>query len=133
MAGKIRHQLFLDQALSARLDALAAKPGTSKSAILAEALAAWLNRRGVSEIEERFALRLDRMSRALGRLERDDHVLIETLALFVRYELAIHPPLAETDHAGRALGRQRFEAFIEQVGRQLAAGRRAIADPGAER
>lgn len=133
MAGKIRHQLFLDQALSARLDALAAKPGTSKSAILAEALAAWLNRRGVSEIEERFALRLDRMSRALGRLERDDHVLIETLALFVRYELAIHPPLAETDHAGRALGRQRFEAFIEQVGRQLAAGRRTIADPGAER
>ena len=130
MAERIRHQLFLDKALSDRLEALAAKPGTSKSAILAEALTAWLNRRGVSEIEERFALRLDRITRALGRVERDGHVLIETLALFVRYELAIHAPLAENDHAGRALARQRFEAFIEQVGRQLAAGRRTFAEPG---
>lgn len=133
MTKKVRHQLFLDRALSDRLEALAAKPGTSKSAILAEALAAWFNRRGVSEIEERFALRLDRMTKALGRLERDGHILIETLALFVRYELAIHAPLAENDHAGRAAARQRFEAFIEQVGRQLAAGRRTIEDPSAER
>lgn len=131
MGDKVRHQLFLDKSLSEKLEALAARPGTSKSAILAEALAAWLNRRGASEIEERFAIRLDRMTKALGRVERDGHVLIETLALFVRYELAIHAPLAENDHAGRALARQRFEAFIEQVGRQLAAGRRTITDPGA--
>jgi len=132
VAGKIRHQLFLDATLSERLEALAAKPGTSKSAILVEALTAWLNRRGASELEERFALRLDRMTKALGRIERDGHVLLETIALFVRYELAINPPLAENDHAGRALARQRFDAFVEQVGRQLAAGRRTIADPGAE-
>lgn len=133
MTNRIRHQLFLDRALSDRLEALAAKPGTSKSAILAEALAAWLNRRGVSEIEERFAVRLDRMSRTLGRLERDGHVMIETLALFVRYELAIHAPLAENDDAGRAAARQRFEAFVEQVGRQLSAGRRTFGDPEAGR
>lgn len=133
MAEKVRHQLFLDKPLSDRLETLAAKPGTSKSAILVEALTAWLNRRSASEIEERFALRLDRMTKTLGRLERDGHVAIETLALFVRYELAIHAPLAENDHAGRAIARQRFEAFIEQVGRQLAAGRRTITDPGAER
>jgi len=126
MVEKVRHQLFLPKPLSDRLEALAAKPGASKSAILADAVTAWLNRRGVSELEERFGLRLDRMSTAIGRIERNEHVLLETLALFVRYELAIHAPLAESDQAGRAMGAKRFEAFVTQVGRQVAAGRRTI-------
>jgi hypothetical protein len=130
MAEKIRHQLFLSKDLSDRLEALAARPGASKSAILADAVTAWLNRRGASELDDRFGLRLDRMTTALGRIERDGHVLLETLALFVRYELAIHPPLAENDRAGRALAAKRFEAFVVQVGRQIAAGRRTLAaDP----
>lgn len=129
MVEKVRHQLFLPKPLSDRLEALAAKPGASKSAILADAVAAWLNRRGASELDDRFSLRLDRMTTALGRIERDGHVLIETLALFVRYELAIHAPLAENDQAGRALARERFEAFVQQVGRQLAGGRRTIGGP----
>ncbi|MHA6720692.1 CopG family transcriptional regulator [Sphingomonas sp. RS6] len=126
MVEKVRHQLFLPKPLSDRLEALAAKPGASKSAILADAVTAWLNRRGVSELEERFGLRLDRMTTAIGRIERNEHVLLETLALFVRYELAIHAPLAESDQAGRAMGAKRFEAFVTQVGRQVAAGRRTI-------
>lgn len=127
MVDKVRHQLFLPLPVSERLEVLAAKPGASKSAILADAVTAWLNRRGASELEEKFALRLDRMTKAIGRVERDGQVLLETLALFVRYELAIHAPLAENDAAGRALAAKRFEAFIAQVGRQLASGRRTIA------
>lgn len=128
MVEKIRHQLFLPKPISDRLEALATKPGASKSAILTDAVTAWLNRRGASELEDRFALRLDRMTSAIGRLERDGHVQLETLALFVRYELAIQAPLAENDQAGRAIAAKRFEAFIAQVGRQVAAGRRTIAD-----
>ncbi|HEU4961948.1 MAG TPA: CopG family transcriptional regulator [Sphingomonas sp.] len=128
MVEKIRHQLFLPKPVSDRLEALAAKPGASKSAILTDAVTAWLNRRGASELEDRFALRLDRMTSAIGRLERDGHIQLETLALFVRYELAIQAPLAENDSAGRAIAAKRFEAFIAQVGRQIAAGRRMIAD-----
>jgi predicted transcriptional regulator len=126
MVDKVRHQLFLTKPLSDRLEALAAKPGASKSAILADAVTAWLNRRGASELDDRFGLRLDRMTTALGRIERDEHILLETLALFVRYELAIHAPLAENDQAGRAIARERFEAFVAQVGRQIAAGRRTL-------
>ncbi len=126
MANRIRHQLFLPAPISARLEALAAKPGASKSAILADAVAAWLERRGSSELDDRFSLRLDRMTTALGRIERDGHILVETLALFVRYELAIHVPLAENDAAGRALAAKRFEAFVAQVGRQIAGGRRSV-------
>lgn len=126
MTDKIRHQLFLSKALTERLEALAAKPGASKSAILADAIEAWLDRRGTGELENRFGQRLDRISMALGRIERDGHILLESLALFIRYELAIHAPLAENDAAGRAKGRERFQAFVQQVGQQLAAGRRSL-------
>ena len=126
MVEKVRHQLFLPRLLSDRLEALAAKPGASKSAILADAVAAWLDKRGMSELDDRFGLRLDRMSKALGRIERDGEVILETLALFIRFELAIQTPLAENDHAGRALGAKRFEAFVTQVGRQVSSGRRTL-------
>jgi len=126
MVEKVRHQLFLPKPLSERLEALAAKPGASKSAILVDAVTAWLNRRGAAEIDERFGLRLDRMSTALSRIERDGHVVLETLALFIRFELSIQAPLADGDQAGRAMGRERFEAFVTQVGRQVAAGKRTI-------
>ncbi len=126
MRSKIRHQLFLSPTLSERLEELAAKPGATKSEILAKAVEAWLNRRGTSELEDRFGLRLDRISTALARIERDEHVLLESLALFVHYELGIHPPLGDDDKAGRALARERFNAFVEQVGHQIAGGRRSL-------
>ncbi|AMK19559.1 MULTISPECIES: hypothetical protein [Sphingobium] len=123
---KVRHQLFLPKTLSDRLEALAAKPGASKSAILVDAVTAWLNRRGTSELEDRFAIRLDRLTQAIGRVDRDAYVILETLALFIRFELAIQTPLAENDQAGRALGAKRFEAFVTQVGRQVSTGRRTL-------
>jgi predicted DNA-binding protein len=133
MIERVRHQLFLPKPLSDRLEALAARPGASKSAILADAVTAWLNHRGTSELEDRFALRLDRMSNALARIERDGNVVLETLALFIRFELAIQAPLAENDIAGRALGRERFEAFVAQVGRAVASGRRTLLPGEGER
>lgn len=123
---RIRHQFKLDQALSARLDELAARPGATKSAIVADAIDAWLNRRGSSELDDRFGHRMDRLTTSLGRIERNTHILIETLALFVRYELAIHAPLANGDSAGRAIARERFAAFVAQVSRQIASGRRTL-------
>lgn len=125
-APKIRHQLFLPLELSDRLEALAARPGSSKSAILSEALAASLNRRAAGELEDLFGRRLDRLTLALGRIERDGHVLLESLALFIRYELMINPPLADHDLAGRAVGRDRFAAFVDRVGEALASGHRTF-------
>lgn len=133
MIAKIRHQLFLPKPLSDRLEALAAKPGASKSAILADAMAAWLDRRAGSELDDRFGLRLDRLSAALARLERESHVTLESLALFIRFELTIQAPLAENDAAGRALGRERFEAFVTQVARHVASGKRSLGPGEVER
>lgn len=128
MAEMIRHQLFLPTPVSDRPEAMAAKRGASKSAILNDAITAWLNRRGASELADRFGIRVDRLTTVTGRLERDGCIELETPALFVRYELANQAPLAENDHAGRAIAAKRFDAVIVQVGRQIAAGRRTIAD-----
>lgn len=128
-AKRVRYQLFLPEELSHRFEALAGAPGASKSAILTDALASWLNRQAASELENRFNHRLDRMSMALGRIERDGHILLESLALFVRYQLMIQAPLPEADEAARAIGRDRFEAFITRVGEALASGQRTLAAP----
>jgi hypothetical protein len=128
-SSQIRHQLFLPKALSDRLEALARAPGASKSKLLAAAVGAWLDRRGTDELELRFARRLDRLSGQLARIERDGQVQVESLALFIRYMLAVNAPLAEEDEAGRAIARDRFAAFVERVSRQLASGRRSF-EPG---
>ena len=123
---QVRYQLFLPKGVSERFEQLAAAPGASKSKLLAAAVNAWLNRRGASELDERFALRLDRISNQLSRIERDGHVGIESLALFIRYMLTVNAPLAEEDEVSRAIGRDRFAAFVTRVGQQLASGRRTF-------
>ncbi|WP_339692342.1 CopG family transcriptional regulator [uncultured Parasphingorhabdus sp.] len=123
----VRYQLFLPKSLAEQFEALAAGPGVTKSAILTDALTAWLSRRAASEAEERFAIRLNTISNQLGRIERDGHVLIEAFALFVHYQLTICPPLAEDDRAARAIGRDRFHAFVGEVGKAMATGKRSLA------
>lgn len=126
---KPRHHLYLDEELTARLDMLGSKPGTSKSAIIADALRDYLNRRAAREVDDLLKTRLDRISTQLGRIERDSQVLLETLSLFVRYQLTVTAPLPEADKAAQAVGRERFRRFVDQVGRQLATGRSIDAAP----
>ena len=96
---------------------------------LADALTAWLNRQAASELENKFSQRLDRMSLALGRVERDGHVLLESLALFIRYYLTVSTPVPESHQdAARAQGKARFEQFVEQLGRHLLRGRSLVRD-----
>lgn len=120
---QVRYQLFLPKAVAERFEKLAAAPGASKSQLLAAAVDAWLNRRGTDELEQRFALRLDRLSKQLARIERNGHVGIESLALFIRYMLTVNAPLPEEDETARAIGRDRFQAFVQRVGQRLASGR----------
>lgn len=124
---KIRQNLYLDRAVNEALDALATGPGGNKSHMVNDAVKTWLARRGAKEIDDLLKLRLDRMSRDLAGARRDIDVLLESLALFVRYQLTVTAPLPEPDAAGRAVGRDRFEAFVAQVGRQIASNTRTLA------
>ena len=125
-ADLVRHQLFLPRPLSERLEALARGPGASRSKILAEAVAAFLDRKGDDALELKFMGRLDRMSNQLARIERNSTIELESLALFVRYMLTVNAPLPEGDKAAQAIGRDRFNAFVERVGQQLAGGRLSL-------
>jgi len=124
---KIRQNLYIERKVSEAIEAIAGGPGANKSRLVNEALAAWLARRGTKEIDDLFKGRLDLMSREIAGARRDIEIVLESLALLVRYQLTVTAPLAEGDEAGRAQGRARFEAFITEVGRQLAAGRRTLA------
>lgn len=128
---KVRQNLYIDREVSDALEALAAGPGVNKSRLVNDAVAAWLARRASREVDDLLKLRLDRMSRELARVGRDVEVLLESLSLFVRYQLMVTAPLPEADAAARAVGRDRFEAFVAQVGRQLAAGTRTLGTEGA--
>jgi hypothetical protein len=116
---KTRYQLFLEPRLAERLEQLATRPGVSRSAILVEALDAWLSRQGTHELDERFGPRLDRISKQNARVQRDIQVLLESLSLFLHYLFCLHAQLPEPDAAARAIGRDRFQKFVDQVGRRI--------------
>jgi len=122
-----RLNLFIQPDHAKRLDELAAKKGVSKSSIVAAALASWLSPDAGDQREAATAKRLDRLSRQFERLERDQNILIETLALYVRYYLTVSTPVPEAhQEAAKAQGKARFEQFIEQLGRHLLRGRSLV-------
>lgn len=126
---RIRHNLYLDGALSDTLEILASRPGSSKSRIVSDALRAWFTSRASRDLDDMVRTRLDKITRELSQNRRDTEVLLESLSLFIRYQLTVTAPLPEADHVARAIGRDRFEAFVTQVGRQLAGGNRTIGRP----
>ncbi len=130
---KVRYQLFLEPKLAERLEELAAKPGVARSDILVAALDAWLTRQGSHELDDRFGGRLDRMSLQLGRVSRDVQVLLESLSLFIHQQFSLNAQIPEPDAAARAIGRDRFDRFIEQIGRQMATGSKPLPQPGETR
>jgi hypothetical protein len=121
--------IFIEPDHAKRLDQLAAHKGVSKSAVIAAALASFLSPDAGDQREAAMAKRLDRLSRQFDRLERDQNVLIETVALYVRYFLTVSLPVPEgQQEAVRAQGRLRYAQFIEQLGRHIQRGRSLVRD-----
>jgi len=64
-----------------------------------------------------------RVTRQVERLERHVTISNEALALFVRFWLTVTPPLPDTAQpAAQAKGRERYEGFVEALGRRMAKG-----------
>lgn len=94
--------------------------GVSKTALVDAAIKELLGPKNINDERAAIAKRLDRLTRAMERMADDAAAQTETLALFVLYYLCITPPLPESAKASsEALGRQRFEHFINQVGDRL--------------
>src|SRR3982751_628959 len=100
-----RLNIFLDVRDAKRLDELAVLKDLSKSSIVAAALASFLSGDSNDRREAAIARRLDRLTHQFDKLERDQTILIETLALYVRYYLTVTLPVAEAQQeAARAQG-----------------------------
>lgn len=126
---RVRRNIYFEREHNRRLDQLATMKGVSVSGIVAAAVAAFLSPEGGDQREAAIAKRLDRLSRQFDKLERDQTILIETLALYVRYYLTISTPLPEAHQAAaRAQGKARFEQFVERLGRHLLGGRSLVRD-----
>jgi hypothetical protein len=120
---RARLNVFLEIEHAKRLDELATMKGLSKSSIVAAALASFLSPDGGDRREAAIARRLDQLTRQFDKLERDQNILIETIALYVRYYLSVTLPVPEAhQEAVRAQGRARFEQFVQQLARRLQRG-----------
>lgn len=116
--------VYLEDDVHAVLSDFAARRGKSLSLVAAAAIASYLSPDAAERQEAALARRLDRLSRQLERLERDQGLGIEMMALFVRQWLTVTPSLPETGQAAaRAKGAERYGAFIEALGRRMASGR----------
>jgi predicted transcriptional regulator len=123
MTARSKHTFRLPAELAATLDDYAARKHVSRVHIVEAALESFLSPDGAERLEAALARRLDRMTRAIERLERHATITNETLALFVRFWLTHTPPLPDTAQtAAQAKGRERYEGFVEAVGRRLARG-----------
>ncbi len=115
--------VYLDPPLAAGLEDLAARRRLSKSQIAEAALASFLSPDGSDQAEAAIVRRLDRLTRAVERLERDQEIAGEALALFVRFWLTTTPPLPDEQHeAAQAKGRERYGGFVGTLGRRLSKG-----------
>lgn len=124
---RTRLNIFIEPDHGKRLEQIAAHKGVSKSAVIASALASFLSPDAADQREAAMAKRLDRLSRQFDRLERDQGVLIETLALYVRYFLTVSIPVPEGQQdAARAQGRARYVQFVEQLARHIQRGRSLV-------
>ena len=126
---KPKLSVYLSDHVAERLALAARRPGANKSAIVDAALDRFLNPERDPSGDAALVRRLDRINRQLDRVDRDVGIVAETLALYVRYHLTMIPPLPLADReAARALGRDRFEMFVAQVGKRVASGNRLVAE-----
>jgi len=124
---RARLNIFIEPDHAKRLDDFSALRGVSKSAVIAAALASFLVPDSEDRREAVITKRLDRLSRQFDRLERDQSILIETLALYIRYFLTVSLPIPEgQQEAARAQGRVRYAQFIEQLARHVQRGRSLV-------
>ena len=121
---RTKHTFRLPPDLAGRLADYAARKNVPQALVVEPALASHLSPDGADRLEAALARRLDRMTRQIERLERHVTISNEALAVFVRFWLVSTPPLPDTAlPAAQAKGRERYQGFVEALGRRLARGR----------
>ena len=120
---RTKHTFRLPPDLALKLADYASRKGVAQALVVEAALASHLSPDGADRLEAALARRLDRISRQLERIERHGDITNEAFAVFVRFWLTSTPPLPDSAlPAAQAKGRERYEGYVEAVGRRLARG-----------
>ena len=120
---RTKHTFRLPPDLASQLADYADRKRVPQALVVETALSSFLSPDGSERLEAALGRRLDRLTRQVERLERHITISNEALALFVRFWLTATPPLPDTAQpAAQAKGRERYESFIEALGRRLARG-----------
>jgi len=128
-ASREKHSFRLPAQLMRQLDAAALARQVSRAAIVEVALASYLSPDGADRLEAAVTRRLDRLTRQLDRLAWHLDLSNETLALFIRFWLNSTVPLPDTaQRAAQAMGKERWERFVESLTRRMEGGPRLGAE-----
>jgi len=120
---RTKHTFRLPADLAVQLADYASRKRVPQALVVETALASLLSPDGTNRLEAALARRLDRMSRQIETLDRHVTITNEALALFIRFWLTSTPPLPDTAQAAaQTKGRERYEGFLEALGRRLARG-----------
>ena len=127
MTTRTRLNLYFDPALMPQIESLALRRKVSKSAIVEAAVMSYLSGDSADRLEAAMSRRLDKLGRQIDTLDLDLAVLGETVAQFIHFWMTLTPPLSGTaQSAARAKGAERFEGFMQTLGKRLATGDRFL-------
>ncbi|MFT3975758.1 MAG: CopG family transcriptional regulator [Sphingomonas bacterium] len=129
--------VYFDPTLLKQVEALALRRNVPKSAIVEAAVAS--SCQAIPARNRRPPCRAGSTGSAImSALNEDLAVPSDTLALFVRFWLTFTPPMTEAAQvAARAQGAERFDGFVQTLGKRLETGDRFLkelsrdADPSA--
>ena len=120
---KKRLSVYLDPELMRLLADFADRREQSRSVVAEAAIASFLSPDADERQEAAIAKRLDRIDRNIQRLERDIGIANEAFAIFMRSWLTSTASFPEAARASaRAKGGERYDKFLEALGRRLAKG-----------
>jgi predicted transcriptional regulator len=126
---RTKHTFRLPPDLAVKLADYAARKRVPQALVVEAAIASHLSPDGADRLEAALARRLDRISRQMERLERHVAISNEALAVFVRFWLTSTPALPDAAlTAAQTKGCERYNGFVEALGRRLARGQSLIDD-----
>jgi hypothetical protein len=118
---KIKLTVYVSRIVAEQLDFACKDKTKNKSKLTETALSQLLSPQREDQQDAATSRRLDRLTRDVGVINRHQQIVIESLGLFIRHYLITSLPLAPSEQqAAQAIGQQRFQRFIEQLGRRLA-------------
>jgi hypothetical protein len=118
---KIKLTVYVSRIVAEQLDFACKDKTKNKSKLTETALSQLLSPKAEDRQDAATSRRLDRLTRDVGVINRHQQIVIESIGLFIRHYLITSPPVPPSEQqAAQAIGHQRFQRFVEQLGRRLA-------------